>query len=379
MNTNNNSNFKILVVDDDPDILRMTERLLSEKQYTVSTAINGQECNQAILRDKPDLLLLDVMLPDTSGKFICKALKSDPELSSIFVLLLSGMKTDSENISEGLESGADGYLVKPVKNRELLARVDAAIRIIQAERKIKQINTELRKANAEKDKFFSIIAHDVRGPLRTFVGLTQLMVEGLPDLSAEKIQSFSLKMLNSATNLSLLLENLLEWSMIRQGLLVFDRKELKLLPIVEESIAMVIETAQKKEIDITNEVPDDLVVYADQNLIQTVIRNLISNAVKYTRRGGGVRLSAHAIDGQGVEISIQDSGIGMSRTMIDQLFLLDVQTNRKGTEGEPSTGLGLQLSKEFIEKHGGKIRIESEEGKGSTFSITIPYSDKPEK
>ena len=131
MITNNNSSFKILVVDDDPDLLRMTVRLLSEKQYTVSTAINGQDCNQAIRRDKPDLLLMDVMLPDTSGKVICQALKSDPELSSIFVLLLSGMKTDSENISEGLESGADGYLVKPVKNRELLARVDAAIRIIQ--------------------------------------------------------------------------------------------------------------------------------------------------------------------------------------------------------------------------------------------------------
>ena len=378
MITNKNSGFKILLVDDDPDLLRMTARLLSEKQYTVSTAINGQDCNQAIRRDKPDLLLLDVMLPDISGKVICKALKSDPELSSIFVLLLSGMKTDSENISEGLESGADGYLIKPVRNRELLARVDAAIRIIKAEREITLKNNELQKANAEKDKFFSIIAHDLRGPISTFVGFTKLMVEDLPDLTIEKIQTFSLHMLKSATNLSRLLENLLQWSMMRQGFIVLDRKELKLLPIVDESIAMVIETAKKKGIEITNTVLDDIVVYADSNIIQIVIRNLISNAVKYTPRGGNVCLSAQAIGDKGVELSVQDSGIGMSRTMMDQLFLLDVRSNRKGTEGEPTTGLGLQLCKEYIEKHGGEIKVESEEGKGSKFSFTIPYNDKPE-
>ena len=378
MITNNNSGFKILVVDDDPDLLRMTARLLSEKQYNVKTAINGQDCNQAIRLDKPDLLLLDVMLPDTSGKVICKGIKSDPELSSIFVLLLSGMKTDSENISEGLESGADGYLIKPLRNRELLARVDAAIRIIRAEREITFKNNELRKVNAEKDKFFSIIAHDLRGPISTFVGLTQIMVDDVTDLTREKILTFSMNMLKSATNLSLLLENLLEWSMMRQGLIVLDRKELKLFPIVDESITIVIETANKKGIEITNDVPDDLVVYVDSKIIQTVIRNLVSNAVKYTHRGGNIRLSAQANEDKCVELSIQDSGIGMSRTMIDQLFQLDVRTNRKGTDGEPTTGLGLQLCKEYIEKHGGEIRVESEEGKGSKFSITIPYSDKLE-
>ena len=378
MITNNNSGFKILVVDDDPDLLRMTARLLSEKQYNVKTAINGQDCNQAIRLDKPDLLLLDVMLPDTSGKVICKGIKSDPELSSIFVLLLSGMKTDSENISEGLESGADGYLIKPLRNRELLARVDAAIRIIRAEREITLKNNELRKVNAEKDKFFSIIAHDLRGPISTFVGLTQIMVDDVTDLTREKILTFSMNMLKSATNLSLLLENLLEWSMMRQGLIVLDRKELKLFPIVDESITIVIETANKKGIEITNDVPDDLVVYVDSKIIQTVIRNLVSNAVKYTHRGGNIRLSAQANEDKCVELSIQDSGIGMSRTMIDQLFQLDVRTNRKGTDGEPTTGLGLQLCKEYIEKHGGEIRVESEEGKGSKFSITIPYSDKLE-
>ncbi len=141
---NKNHEFKILVVDDDPDLLRITERLLKEQHYTVITAVSGQECLQAIRLDKPDLLLLDVMLPDMSGIDICKTIKNDPQLASIFVLLLSGMKTQSENIAEGLETGADGYLIKPLQKREFLARVDAATRTIRAEKTLRESEEKYR-------------------------------------------------------------------------------------------------------------------------------------------------------------------------------------------------------------------------------------------
>ncbi|MEI6436930.1 MAG: response regulator, partial [Bacteroidota bacterium] len=133
-----NNEFNILVVDDDPDLLRITVRILKQENYLVTTATTGQECLQAVMLEKPDLLLLDVMLPDVGGNIVCQTIKSDPALSAIYILLLSGAKIQSDNISEGFESGADGYLIKPIKPRELLARIDAAFRTIRAEKTLAQ-------------------------------------------------------------------------------------------------------------------------------------------------------------------------------------------------------------------------------------------------
>lgn len=238
--------------------------------------------------------------------------------------------------------------------------------------KIKRQNEELQKLNAEKDKFFSIIAHDLRSPFNGFLGLTKIMTEDLPSLSMENIQLIAESMQKSATNLFRLLENLLEWSKMEQGLIPFSPQMVKLLPVILETTAMVAETAQVKEIVTSVEIPEDLEVFVDKNLIQTVIRNLASNAVKFTPRGGKIGISAKITDDKNVEISIRDSGIGMSPEMVGNLFRLDVQTGREGTEGESSTGLGLILCKEFVEKHGGKIRVESQEGIGSAFHVTFP-------
>ncbi len=232
----------------------------------------------------------------------------------------------------------------------------------------------LLNINAEKDKFFSIIAHDLRGPFSGFLGLTQIMAEDLPNLTMDEIQDFSLSMKNSATNLFSLLENLLEWARMRQGLIPFEPKLIQLLPMVDESVRMIHESAKCKEIEITSYIQNDLAIYADRNTLQTVIRNLISNAVKFTPKGGKINIFSKATAEKSVEISVKDSGIGMSCLMVENLFRLDVKTNRLGTEGEPSTGLGLMLCKEFVEKHGGKIWVESKEGKGATFYFTIPYN-----
>ena len=239
---------------------------------------------------------------------------------------------------------------------------------------LSQSNEELQKLNAEKDKFFSIIAHDLRSPFNGFLGLSQIMAEELPSLTKDEIRDLAVSMQNSATNLFRLLENLLEWARIQQGLIPFNPKVVELLPIINESIALVLESAKSKGIEIAYDIPDDLAVFADSNILQTVIRNLVSNAVKFTLKGGKISLSAITTGDKSVEISIKDTGIGMNSAMVDNLFRLDVQTNRKGTEGEHSTGLGLLLCKEFVEKHGGKLWVESEEGKGSTFAFSLPIN-----
>ena len=242
----------------------------------------------------------------------------------------------------------------------------------QVEEEIKLKNEELLKINAEKDKFFSIIAHDLKGPFNGFLGLTQLMAEELPRLSAAEVQKIAERMRNSAKNLYHLLENLLDWSQIQKGEFPFNPEIIQIGLVVSSSIEMIHESAKRKNIEISNHATNGLLAFADMNMIQTITRNLVFNAIKFTPKGGKVSILAKATTEKSIEISIQDNGIGMNQNMIENLFRIDIQTNRTGTEGEPSTGLGLLLCKEFTEKNGGKIWVESEEGVGSTFYFTIP-------
>jgi PAS domain S-box-containing protein len=250
---------------------------------------------------------------------------------------------------------------------------------MRTEAEIKLKNEELSSLNAEKDKFFSIIAHDLKGPFNGFLGLTQIMAEELPNLTADEIRKIAESMRNSANNLYHLLENLLEWSQIQQGAIPFNPEVIQLGLVASNSIDIIYESAERKDIEISNQIADGLFAFADRNMIQTIIRNIVFNAIKFTHKGGKVILSARATTGNYLEISIQDTGTGMSRYMVENLFRIDVKTSRKGTDGELSTGLGLLLCKEFVEKHGGKIWVESEEadmlaGKsgGSTFYFTVP-------
>lgn len=242
----------------------------------------------------------------------------------------------------------------------------------QSEQDIKLKNQELQKINAEKDKFFSIIAHDLRGSFNGFLGLTQIMAEELPSLTMAEVQKIAVSLKKSAMKLFNLLENLLEWSQIQKGTLPFNPAAIQLSQTVNEDIAIFSESAKTKEIEIALNIPEGIEIFADLNMFQTIIRNMVSNALKFTHNGGKVSVSAKESGYKVIEISIQDSGIGISEEMIQDLFRIDVETRRKGTEGEPSTGLGLFLCKEFVEKNGGKLRVESKEGKGSTFSFTIP-------
>ena len=246
------------------------------------------------------------------------------------------------------------------------------------EAKLKTQFAELQKVNSEKDKFFSIIAHDLRSPFNGFLGLTQLMAEQLPTMTMEDIHLIAVSMQNSATNLFRLLENLLEWSRMEQGMIPFKPEEIQLRESADKSIAIVLENAHAKDIEIKISIASGIVVYADSNILQTVIRNIVSNAVKFTPKGGKIKVNAFTNGENRVQVSITDSGIGMKPDMLANLFKLDVPTGRPGTEGEASTGLGLILCKEFVEKHGCKLWAESEVGKGSTFSFTVPQKPTQE-
>ena len=199
-----------------------------------------------------------------------------------------------------------------------------------------------------------------------------MMVDELPTMTTDDLKLIALNMRKSAVNIYRLLENLLEWSMLQRGITNFNTEIIRLKPRVMDCTALIIDPAKQKNIELFYDIPEDTEVVADVHMLETVVRNLVSNAVKFTEPGGMVTISVEADPGSHVKLFIRDTGIGMSRQLMDNLFRLDVQTNRRGTGGEPSTGLGLILCKDFIEKHGGELQVESEEGKGTVFSFTIP-------
>jgi PAS domain S-box-containing protein len=236
---------------------------------------------------------------------------------------------------------------------------------------LKESESQLKIINSEKDKFFSIIAHDIKSPFSAFLGLTEIMAEDFDQFTLKEIQSFIQTMRTSASNLYRLLENLLEWSQIKRGIIQFEPENLPLIKVVNETTELIQNAAARKEIEIVHQIPEGLQVKADQKMLETILRNLASNAVKYTPKGGTITFAATA-GSDCVSITVSDTGIGMNEKLLENLFRIDVNTNRPGTEGEPSTGLGLMLCKEFVEKHGGKISVESELNKGSSFSFNLP-------
>jgi signal transduction histidine kinase len=235
-------------------------------------------------------------------------------------------------------------------------------------------NQMLQSINAEKDKFFSILAHDLRGPLSAFVAATQIITEEINTIGIEEIKEITGSMKTSATNIYMLLEDLLEWSRLRRGGLNFVPEKLNLRKIIEQCLELLSESAKKKKIQFELSVSNEIFVYADNHMLDATVRNLLSNAIKFTPIGGKVNITTEILNDNEVEVKISDSGIGMTEELKKKLFVMNENTSRPGTDGEPSTGLGLLLCKEFIEKNGGKIRVESDAGKGSSFYFIFPVT-----
>jgi PAS domain S-box-containing protein len=245
----------------------------------------------------------------------------------------------------------------------------------QTEEEIKKTSKALEKLNLEKDKLFSIIAHDLRSPFHGLLGITKMMANESDTFSSTEIAKYSKEMHIAVENLYKLLENLLEWGQLQNGTIGFNPKELLLSQVFSQSIDTIMQRALQKGIDVLNEINENQIIFADERMINSVFGNLLNNAIKFTKRGGKVVGKAREREDGMVEITVTDSGVGISSNNLRKLFKLDEKVSTKGTENEPSTGLGLLLCKEFVEKNGGKIWVESEEGKGSTFSFSLPVRD----
>jgi signal transduction histidine kinase len=255
------------------------------------------------------------------------------------------------------------YILKRKSNRVLQA----------AHTRVNQQNEELQELNATKNKFFSIISHDLKGPLNSLTSFSGLLINHTDSLSKEEIRMLAQDLDKSVKNLFALLENLLEWSRSQTGAIEFKPERFDLTTLLESNKELLRIQAHNKKIVIEYVNKGPLLVGAHKHSVNTVVRNLIANAIKFTPEGGCITLDAHASKDV-VIVSVADTGIGMSKDVIEKLFRIDTKYSTKGTADEKGTGLGLILCKEFIEKNGGRIWVQSEAGKGSVFYFTLPLN-----
>jgi len=363
----------ILIVDDVPANLKVLGDILKGEGYKVRPVTNGMLALKVAEKEIPDLILLDVMMPEMDGFEVCRMLKTNQKLSDVPVIFISALN-DTADIVKALKCGGVDFITKPFHAEEVIARVNTHLTLYRQSKILQEQSHELQELIATKDKFFSIIAHDLRGPLGGFMRLSEMMAHEPEQFTPEQKTDMSLALSHSARNIFNLLENLLEWSQMQQGHTAFKPKLVGLKEIVSDSIKVSNEMALSKAIRLLVDIPAQQEVYADSNMLQAVIRNLVSNAIKFTPKEGQVSISAGLAENYTSVIVVKDSGIGMTKDMVSNLFKLNINSSRPGTEGEHSTGLGLLLCKEFVERHGGELWVESEEGKGSVFYFSIPYN-----
>lgn len=261
---------------------------------------------------------------------------------------------DSENNLAGMV-----HIIRDINDKKL---ADEAVRVSEK---------HLRELNATKDKFFSIIAHDLNSPFNSILGFSEILIDELQEKNYEAVEEYAGIIRNSSLNATELLKDLIEWASSQAGKIRYKPAIFEISVLLNEITALMNEAAQMKSISLFSECETSKTVYADRNMIASVLRNLISNAIKFTYPGGIVRITAEQKAGEW-SVSVQDNGIGMKKENIEKLFRIDQNYSTFGTQNEKGTGLGLILCKEFVEKHGGTIRVESQPYNGTTFCFTIP-------
>lgn len=362
--------YKVLLVDDIPMNLQILGTMLDHDSLELYYSNSGIEALKILEQLKPDLILLDITMPDMDGYEVCKRIKNHQETEDIPVIFITANSL-IDDIVKGFKVGAIDYITKPFNSQELISRVFTHLELKRSRDIIKTQNQKLQDLNATKDKFFSILAHDLKNPFNALLGFSELLYKRFDTLTDESKKEFITFLYHSSKKGYNLLTNLLEWGRSQSGHIELKQEIVDIGILVEDTIDLFHFNAEKKDIHLENKIPVETLLFADRHMTETIIRNLISNAIKFTSQEGKVSIY-HELETSFSRISVKDSGIGISEENQKKLFRIDTTITTSGTELESGTGLGLILCKEFIEKHGGTISCTSDEGKGSTFSFTLP-------
>lgn len=356
--------MNILVIEDkDLDLLFIKKTLtFTGEEINLLSANTIKDGLSVMDSEQVDCILLDMHLQDgEKHEAFHKVFDKNPNIP---IILLTG-SNDVELGLDLIDKGAQDFINKEdINSKDLIKAIKFSIRRIRTE-------NELRELNATKDKFFSIMAHDLKNPLSIFALATDTLVKEYDNLEKEDLNEYLIDLKDNAQNIYNLLENLLTWSRTQRGKISFNPDIFDLKFLVDGNFQLYLTAAISKNIHFENLVGEEVRVYSDSNLVNTILRNLINNAIKFTPSGGKISISVES-NLKNYQINISDTGIGMSELALENLFRIDVNTTTLGTENEKGTGLGLIVCKEFSKLLGGEIWAISELGKGSTFSFTIP-------
>ena len=366
----NRSDYKILVVDDVVSNVLLLKILLTNEKFQVLTANNGNSCIETAKREHPDLILLDVMMPDISGFDTAVILKKEKETADIPIIFLTALNSPADLV-HGFQVGANDFLTKPFNKEELVMRVMHQISLVAAKRIIVQQNDELRRTINNRDKMYSVIAHDLRSPMASIRMVLNLVVQTVSPEAIGPEMYYLIDKANKETEETHdLLDNLLKWTKSQTGRLKVAYQDFEVMDVVTGVYGIFTMIAETKNIALTmEENVTGLKVRADKDMLNTVVRNFLSNAIKFTPEGSAIEIIVDKKD-DFAKISIRDHGVGIAPDRIEGLFHKGETTY--GTNNEEGSGLGLQLCKDFAVKNGGVVMVESVLGEGSTFSVLVP-------
>ena len=365
----NRSDYKILVVDDVMSNVLLLKILLTNEQFQVITCSNGNSCLELARTEHPDLILLDVMMPDISGFDTCSELRKDEETKDIPVIFLTALN-DPADLVHGFQVGGNDFLTKPFNKEELVMRVMHQISLVAAKRIIVSQNIELRRTISNRDKMYSVIAHDLRSPMASIRMVLNLLVNAIPpETIGQELFDLIDKANRESEETHDLLDNLLKWTKSQTGRLNVVLQEFDLAEVVPGVVDIFVMIAETKHIKLNLNIEEGVEVNADKDMLKTVIRNFISNAIKFSNENSTIDISVKN-EAPMARISVRDHGVGISADRIATLFS-DGKTTY-GTANEEGSGLGLQLCKDFAVKNGGDVEVTSIEGEGSTFSVLVP-------
>lgn len=367
----NPSEYKILIVDDVISNVLLLKVLLTNEKFAIATASNGRQALEQVEKENPDLVLLDVMMPDMSGFEVAQHLKSNPNTADIPIIFLTALNSTAD-IVKGFQVGANDFISKPFNKEELIIRVTHQISLVAAKRLILSKTEELQRTIAGRDKLYSVIAHDLRSPMGSIKMVLNMLILNLP---SEKIGAEMYELLTMANQTTedvfSLLDNLLKWTKSQIGKLNVVYQDVDLVEVTDGVIEIFSMVASLKKIRIREMKPEKMMVNADIDMLKTVVRNLLSNAIKFSKENSEVLVKMEEVDGMAV-VSVQDYGCGISEEGQKKLLHTDTHFSTFGTNNEEGSGLGLLLCKDFVVKNGGKLWFTSKEGEGSIFSFSIP-------
>ena len=364
----NRGDYKILIVDDVVSNVLLLKILLSNEKFQVCTANCDNMCIEQAKSEKSDLILLDVMMPDISGFDTAVILKKDPELRDIPIIFLTALNSPADLV-KGFQVGASDFLSKPFNKEELIVRVMHQITLVAAKRLIEKQNRELMATINNRDKMYSVIAHDLRSPMASIRMVLNLVVASTsPELVGAELFELLDKANKESEEVHDLLDNLLKWTKSQTGRLNVVLQDLDLNDIIPGVVDIFEVIASTKKIHLSYS-GCSTIVRADNDMLKTIVRNFMSNAIKFSPEDSTIEITVLS-DSDFAKISVRDHGVGIASDRIGTIFHKGETTY--GTGGEEGSGLGLQLCQDFARKIGGDVMVESAEGQGSTFSVLVP-------